>query len=80
MSRYEVDRHMDAIENRTRWAGGFVEQIRPGRYDLRESMRNLQLERQYRRERDAEVEAQRRRRLEREGLERLQRDYLGDAR
>lgn len=80
MSRYEVDRHMDSIENQLLWTGDFIQQVRPGRFDLGESMHNLQLERQYRRERDAEVEAQRRRRLEREGLERLQREYLGGGR
>lgn len=47
----------------------------PHERQLKQGMESMALERQYRRERAAEVERQRRGRLRREGLERLSRDY-----
>jgi hypothetical protein len=73
----EIDRLIDGIENRKRWLGDFTflpaRPYEPGSIDR--GMRNLQLERQFRRERAVEVERQRAERLRREGLERLRRDY-----
>lgn len=71
----EIDRLIDGMENRERWLGDIIPGRPYRRGSIEAGMRNLSLERQFRRERAVEVERQRAERLRREGLERLRRDY-----